>query len=182
VTFVKTGKNADAVGKNLKQLGELRGMDPIDATLQLLLEEENSVGMIIFHCPEEQVVRIMLRPEQNVCTDGIMGAKPHPRLYGTYPRILGRYVREHGVLSLEAAINKMTARPAALLGIKDRGILKAGYAADLVVFDPDTIIDKATFEEPAQYPVGIDYVLVNGKILVERGQMRPQKAGKVLRR
>lgn len=182
VTFVKTGKNADAVGKNLKQLGDLRGKDPIDAALQLLLEEENSVGMIIFHCPEEQVVRIMQRPEQNVCTDGIMGAKPHPRLYGTYPRILGRYVREQGVLSLESAINKMTGRPAELLRLKDRGILKVGNAADLVVFDPNTVLDKATFEDPAQYPIGIEYVLVNGKVLVERGQMRPQKAGKVLRR
>ncbi|MGI6632383.1 MAG: N-acyl-D-amino-acid deacylase family protein [Bacillota bacterium] len=181
ITFVKTDKNRDAVGKSLAELGELRGKAPLDATFDLLLEEDNTAGLVIFHGLEEHVVKILQRPEGNVCTDGIMGAKPHPRLYGSFPRVLGRYVREQKALSLEDAIYKMTGRPASLLGLKERGTIKEGNAADIVVFDPDTVIDKATYDNPVQYPVGIDYVLVNGKVLVESGKPRPQKAGKVLR-
>ncbi|MEX0974478.1 MAG: D-aminoacylase [Bacillota bacterium] len=181
VTFVKTAKNQDAVGKNLSELGELRGKDPLDATLDLLLEEENTAGMVIFQCLEEHVVSIMQRPEQNVCSDGIMGTKPHPRLYGTFPRVLGRYVREQGSLSLETAVYKMTGKPASLLGLRDRGIIKEGNAADVVVFDPDSILDRATYADPIQFPTGIGYVLVNGKMLVEDGQPKRQRAGKVLR-
>lgn len=182
VTFVKTAKNQDAVGKNLVELGELRQKDPLEAAFDLLLEEENSVGLVNFYGLEEHIVSIMLRPEQNVCSDGIMGAKPHPRLYGTFPRILGRYVRAQGVLSLESAVFKMTGKPASVLGLKDRGIIKERNAADIVVFDPNTVIDKATYSDPVQYPAGIEYVIVNGKILVEGGRPKLQKAGKVLRR
>lgn len=181
VTFVKTEKNQDAIGKNLVELGEMRGKEPLDAAFDLLLEEENVVGMVDFYGTEEHVVRIMTRPEQNVSTDGIMGAKPHPRLYGTFPRILGKYVREEKVMSLETAIYKMTGKPASVLGLKDRGILKEGFFADVVIFDPQTVKDTADYVNPRQYPVGIEYVFVNGKMIVECGQPRPQRAGKVLR-
>ncbi len=181
VTFVKTGKNADAVGKNLIELGEQRGRDPLDAAFDLLLEEENAVGLIHYYGLEEHIVRIMQRPEQNVCTDGIMGSKPHPRLYGSFPRVLRRFVREQKVLSLETAIHKMTGKPASVLGLKDRGTLKEGSFADIVIFDAGTVEDKATYAEPMQYPTGIDYVFVNGKAIMEKGKCTPRKAGKVLR-
>ncbi len=182
ITFVKTSENQEAIGKNLVELGELRGQEPLDAAFDLILEEENTVGLINFHGREEDIIRIMQRPEHNVCTDGIIGLKPHPRLYGTFPRVLGRYVRDKNVMSFETAINKMTGRSASLLNIRDRGLIKQGLAADVVVFDPENVIDTATYEEPIQYPKGIDFVLVNGKIIVERANPKPQKAGRVLRR
>jgi len=181
VTFVKTEKNRDLVGKNLVEIGEIRGKDPFDAVFDLLLEEENVVGMVDFYGKEEHVVEIMKRKEHNVCTDGIMGAKPHPRLYGTFPRILGKYVREEKVLDLETAIYKMTGKPASVLGLKDRGLLKENYAADIVIFDPQKVKDTADYVNPIQYPEGIDYVIVNGQILVNNGKPQPVKAGKVLR-
>lgn len=110
------------------------------------------------------------------------GGKPHPRCYGTFPRLLGRYVRELGVLSLEEAVRKMTGLPAARLGLSDRGRIKEGAFADLVVFDPDRIADRATFADPHQFPTGIDLVLVNGVVAAEGGRQTEALAGKVLRR
>jgi dihydroorotase/N-acyl-D-amino-acid deacylase len=107
---------------------------------------------------------------------------PHPRAYGTFPRVLGRYVRDERVLTLEQAIHKMTGMPAARLGVQDRGLLRVGAFADVVVFDPATIADEATFTEPHQYPVGIDYVIVNGKLAVDAGKFVDVRAGRVLRR
>lgn len=181
VTFVGSSKNEDVVGKNLVEIGEMRGKDPLDAIFDVILEEENIVGLVDFYGTEEHVKLIMSRPEHNVCTDGIMGGKPHPRLYGAFPRILGKYVREEGTFSLETAIYKMTGKPAEVLGLYDRGYLKEGLAADIVIFDPETVKDTADYTNPMQYPIGIDYVLVNGKVLVDNGQPTPQKAGKVLR-
>lgn len=181
ITFVSTDKNRDIVGKNLAELGEMRGKDPLEATYDLLLEEEGAVGIIDFYGLEDQVKDILRRPEQNVCTDGILGGKPHPRVYGTCPRILGKYVREENVLDVATAIYKMTGKPASVLGVNDRGILKKGYAADIVVFDPEKIVDKADYSDPIQFPEGIDHVLVNGKTLVSEGVHKPQKAGRILR-
>ncbi len=180
ITFVKTDKNQDVVGKNLVEIGQMRGKQPLDATFDLLVEEENAAGIVHFYGREEDIVRIMKHPNQNVCTDGIMGAKPHPRLYGTFPRVLGRYARQKQVMSLETAIHKMTGKPASVLGIKDRGRLKPGFKADIVVFDPDSIIDTADYSNPISYPEGIDYVIVNGKITVEKGQVSAG-SGRVLR-
>jgi N-acyl-D-amino-acid deacylase len=106
--------------------------------------------------------------------------KPHPRNYGTFPRFLGYYVRERKLLTLPEAIKKMTCKPAAKLGLKDRGSLKQGSFADIVIFDPKTIADKATFIEPHQYPVGIDYVLVNGTTVIDHGEHTGRLPGKVL--
>jgi N-acyl-D-amino-acid deacylase len=180
VTFVKTEKNQWAVGKSLVEIGEKMGKSPLEATYDLLLEEEGSAGLVDFYGLEEHVVRILQRPEQNVCTDGIMGGKPHPRVYGTYPRVLGKYVRE-GALDMAAAIRKMTGKPAEVLGIKDRGLLQVGLAADIVVFDPETVRDTADYSDPIRYPEGIEQVLVNGEILVKDGIHRPGRAGRVLR-
>jgi N-acyl-D-amino-acid deacylase len=182
VTSVKTDKNLDAVGKNLVELGQMRGKDPYNATFDLLYEEENAVGMFDFYGTEEHVIKFLCRPEQNVCTDGLMGkGKPHPRVYGAFPRVLGRYVREKKCLSWEAAIRKMTGKPAEVLHLTDRGLLRAGYAADILVLNPETIIDKGTFIDPHQYPEGIDAVMVNGSFALIKGIESYARSGKVLR-
>ena len=181
VTFVKTSKNSDVVGKNLVEVGELRGKDPIEACFDLLLEEDLCVGQINFFGTESHIETIMKHPLQNICTDGILGEHPHPRVYGAFPRVLGRYVRERKVLDLPTALHKMTSRPADLLGLKDRGRLAEGYAADIVVFDPDTVLDLATYENPKQFSAGIPYVFVNGVCVVDDGTVTKDKAGQVVR-
>lgn len=182
VTSVKNKKNEDAIGKNLVELGKLRGKDAYNATFDLLLEEENAVGMVDYYGLEEHIVKFMKLDEQNVCTDGLLSGKPHPRAYGAFPRILGRFVRELGVLKLEEAIMKMTSKAASAIRIKDRGILKEGYFADIVIFNKDNIKDLGTFENPTQYPEGIEYVIINGKTVIENGEYKEVKAGMVLRR
>lgn len=181
VTSVKTKANEDLIGKNLIEIGKIRGKDPYDATFDLLYQEENAVGMVDFYGKEEHVIAFMKRCEQNVCTDGLLGGKPHPRVYGTFPRVLGKYVREEGALELEEAIRKMTSKSAEVFRLEGRGILAKGNFADIVVFNPKTIIDKSTFVEPAQYPVGIEYVLVNGTVVVENCQHNKVTPGTVIR-
>lgn len=182
VTSVKTKANEDLIGKSLIEIGRIRGKDPYEATFDLLHDEENAVGMVDFYGKEEHVIRFMTRPEQNVCTDGLLGGKPHPRVFGSFPRVLGKYVREDKALTLEAAIQKMTSKPASVFGFQERGILKAGNYADIVVFNPETIIDKGTFVEPVQYPEGIQHVIINGIITVENGIEVKALAGRVLRK
>lgn len=181
ITFVKTDKNQDVIGKTLVELGEIRGKKPLEAVYDLLLEEENIAGLVDFYGLEDHVRFIMQRPEHNFCTDGILGGKPHPRVYGSFPRVLGRYVRQEKILDMATAIHKMTGKPAAVLGIKDRGLVAEKLAADLVVFDSRTVIDRGDYSEPMKYPAGIEYVMVNGKILVRKGFHEPGKAGKVIR-
>lgn len=182
VTFVGSEKNQDVVGKNLIEVGKCKGKDPLDAIFDVILEEENIVGLVDFYGTEEHVKLIMSRAEQNVCTDGIMGGKPHPRLFGAFPRVLGKYVRDEKSFTLETAIYKMTGKSAAVLGLKDRGLLKEGYKADLVVIDYDNIIDKGDYTEPNQYPVGIEYVIVNGEVVIKEGEDTGKRPGKVLRK
>lgn len=182
VTSVKTEKNQDAVGLSLTELGKLRGKDPYEATFDLLMEEENAVGMVDFYGTEEHVKLFMKRPEMNACTDGLLGGKPHPRVYGSFPRILGKYVREDKALTLEEAVYKMTGKPAKTFNMTDRGELREGAYADITVFNPDTVIDKGTFTDPAQYPEGIEYVMVNGEFEVREGKYTGTRSGFVLRK
>lgn len=183
ITDVQTDDNKDAIGKTLQELGEMRGKDPLEATYDLLLVEKNAVGMVDFYGLDEHVETLIARPEMNVCTDALLGGKPHPRAFGSFPRVLGKYVREKKIISLPEAIHKMTARPASIFGLEDRGLLKEGYAADMVLFNPETIRDMGTYEEPQQYPQGIEYVFVNGQAAVEKGKpMTEVLAGEVLRR
>lgn len=142
--------------------------------------------MINFIMDEDEVRRVLAHPLSMIGSDGsaISAARaqgsPHPRSYGCFPRALGRYCRELKLFSLETAIHKMTQMPALQLGLPDRGVLREGAAADIVVFDFDTIIDKATFEAPHQYSEGIDWVLVNGQTVVDHGVHSGAKAGQVL--
>lgn len=182
VTSVKTEKNSDLIGKNLLEIGKVRGKDPYNATFDLLLEEENAVGMVDFYGLEEHVIKILKRPEQNVCTDGLLTGKPHPRAYGSFPRVLGRYVREQKILAIEEAIFKMTKKAAKSFGIKNRGVVEEGYFADILVVDLERVIDKGTYVDPIQYPKGIDYVLINGDIVLENGNYNKVLAGEVIRK
>lgn len=182
VTSVKREKNTDLIGKNLLEVGRLRCKDPYEATFDLLYQEENAVGMVDFYGAEEDMICLLNREEQNVCTDGILAGKPHPRVFGSFPRVLGKYVREEKVLTLEAAVRKMTGRPATLFGFTGRGILKAGNFADIVIFNPETISDTGTYTNPVQHPVGIEYVLVNGDVVLHSGIYERKLTGRVLRR
>ena len=182
VTSVKHKANEGLIGKNLVEIGEIRGKDPYNATFDLLYEEQNAVGMVDFYGLEEHIVRFMTRPEQNVCTDGLLGGKPHPRVYGAFPRVLGKYVRDDKALTLEEAVKKMTSKPAEVFGFERRGLLKKGNYADMVVFNPETVIDKGTFVDPIQYPLGIEYVFINGIPVVQAGDYEKKLAGNVLRK
>jgi N-acyl-D-amino-acid deacylase len=176
-------------GKNIEEIAELENKDPYDSVCDLLIAENNQVQIVSFGMDEEDVRRVMRSPfgmvgsdGSAISPDGILGqGNPHPRYYGTFPRVLGYYVREE-VLSLPEAVRKMTSAPAQKLGIKDRGLLRQGYKADLVIFDPDNIKDKATFTNPHQYPSGIPFVIVNGKIVVEKGEHTGALPGKTLRK
>ncbi len=189
ISSVVTEKNKHLEGKNVAEIAKIKGKDELDAVCDLLLEEDGRVTIVLFMMDEEDIVRVMKSPLQMVATDawavapyGVLGAgKPHPRFYGTYPRVLGRYVREKKVLTLEEAVRKMTSFPAQKLGLKDRGLILEGMWADIVIFDPAKIIDKATYQNPHQYPEGIEYVIVNGKIVVENGEHTGVLPGKTLR-
>ncbi len=141
--------------------------------------------MILFRMDEQDIVRIMQAPITMIGTDGIPGfgtSKVHPRMTGTFPRVLGRYVRQQGVLPLPEAIRKMTSLPAQTFGLGSKGLLREGYDADIVIFDPDTIIDRSTFEEPSLPPAGIPWVIVNGQVAVEQAKVAGATSGRVLRR
>jgi hypothetical protein len=154
-----------------------------EAVVRLL--EQGSPGIIARFGIEADLVKILQHPTTSIACDCgavVPGAALHPRYYGTFPRVLGRYVREQKALTLEDAVRKMSGLPAATIGMIDRGLLAAGMAADLVVFDPNTVADHATFEEPTLASEGIRYALVNGQIAVDRGTPTPVQAGRTLRR
>ena len=182
IAGIASKTNQDLTGKNLAEIGRIRDKDPYDAIFDLLYEERNTVHIVDFYGTEDHVIRLLNRPEQNVCTDGLFGERPHPRIFGSYPRVLGKYVREEKTISLEAAIRKMTGKAAETFGIRQRGLLREEYFADIVVFDPGTIKDRGTFSDPIHYPEGIQYVLINGNIVVSQGEYRKFLAGKVLRK
>lgn len=188
VSSVTTDGNKGLEGRNLAEIAKVKKKDEFTAVFDLLLEEQGKPTMVLFMMDEKDIRRVMKSNLQMVGTDswavapyGISGAgKPHPRFYGSYPRVLGKYVREEEALTLEDAIRKMSSFPAQRLGLKDRGLIKEGMWADIVIFDPVKVIDKATYQDPHQYPEGIEYVLVNGKVVVEKGNHTGILAGKVL--
>jgi len=183
VSSLPSEKNKRFVGKNLREIAEALTKHPTDALFDLLIEEKGAVSMVLFIMSEEDVRTIMKHPLQMFCTDGLLPpGKPHPRVYGTYPRVLGKYVREERIIALEEAIRKMTSYPAERLRLRDRGIIKVGAWADLVIFNPDRIADRATYEDPSQYPEGIECVIVNGQVAVKKGEHTGIRAGKVLKR
>jgi N-acyl-D-amino-acid deacylase len=190
IASVETEANRPCCGRSVAAIARDRGLSPPEAIFELLLEEDARVAVVRFAMCEEDVERVMRHPWVAVASDAAARAstgplsegRPHPRAFGTFPRVLGRYVRERGVLSLEQAIRKMTGLPAGILGLRDRGVLRPGARADIVVFDPATIADRATFESPLEPPVGIHHVVVNGQLAFTGGTITDARPGRVLRR
>jgi N-acyl-D-amino-acid deacylase len=157
--------------------------------LQLTRDDLNRAGMIGFGMSEENVGRFLAHPQSIVCSDGsaltvdgpLARGSPHPRNYGTFPRVLALYCRERKALPYETAIHKMTAAPAARMRLRDRGRIAPGMFADLVVFDPARVADRATFENPHQYPVGIQHVMVNGSWVLRDGEHTGARPGRVIK-
>jgi N-acyl-D-amino-acid deacylase len=179
--YLKTQKQYE--GKSLAELAASNNIEPEQFLVDVMLEEHGDAFVILHMMSEEDLLRIMKKPYCMFGTDGTpIREMPHPRLYGTFSRVLGKYVRNDGILTLTDAIRKMTSLPAQRMGLRDRGMIREGMWADIAVFDPLTITDNATFSKPKQYPTGIEYVLVNGAIAVRRGQFAGICAGKVLRR
>ena len=165
-----------------------RGLEPSPYNAAMVVFEiiKGGGASAVYHAiNSDDVDLIMQHPMTSIASDGPMTVfgvgSPHPRTYGTFARVLGSYVRERNILSLEEAVRKMTSLPAQILSIKQRGLIKEGYYADITVFDSKTIIDNATFEDPHQYAEGIHSVIVNGVIVVEQGVHNGNKPGKVLR-
>ncbi|MDB4699026.1 amidohydrolase family protein, partial [Candidatus Latescibacteria bacterium] len=183
-------KNATYAGETFAEIGRRRKQDPHDAVLDIIVEDEARPWMLAEDVSEEDFLNIARHPAGGVISDGFSLApegtlaegKHHPRSYGAFPYFLRHFVREQGAISWETAIHKLTGHAANRFRIGDRGLLREGYWADLLIFDPDSIGERADFDEPYRYPQGIDYVIVNGKIAVEKGEVADGRAGQVLRR
>lgn len=178
-----------AQGKNISEIAQEQKKDPLDAIFDLILADRGQTGAIYFMMSEPDLRAAMQAPFVSFCTDSgaratdgpLSGAMSHPRGWGSYPRILGRYVRDEKLLTLEKAIQKMTGMPARRVGFRDRGLLREGFYADITIFDPARVTDRATFEAPNHYPTGIQYVIVNGQISVDEGKRTSVLAGRPLR-
>jgi N-acyl-D-amino-acid deacylase len=184
VSQIPSGRSADLLGKTLTEASRLRGgIDPLELALDLLRDEAMGVGMVSHSQDEATVLRFFRLPYVNVCTDALLGGRPHPRAYGTYPRVLGRYVRDEKAVGLEEAVRKMTSQAAKAFGMNDVGVIAPGMRANLVAFEAGRIHDTATFAEPVSFPVGIETVIVGGEAVVAKGALAPgARPGRVLRK
>ncbi|MBL8171817.1 MAG: D-aminoacylase [Acidobacteria bacterium] len=187
VTF-RNPKYKQFQGKRMSEVIQAIGKPPLDVLFELLAENEGSVPTVYFHHAEEDMRYALKQSFVSVGSDGtavktegpLAAGHPHPRYYGTFPRVLGRYVREEKLLSLEEAVRKMTSANAAKIRIYDRGLLRPGQWADVTIFNPETVIDHATFEKPHQYATGVEFVIVNGKLVLERGTHSNARPGAIL--
>jgi dihydroorotase/N-acyl-D-amino-acid deacylase len=176
-------------GMRIDEAAKAAGKDAYDFVFEILIANRGSVSCVWFIIDENDLKLAMKQPWVSVGSDGsalatsgpLRNGVPHPRNFGTFPRVLGKYVREEKVISLEQAIHKMSGLTARQLHIKDRGLIKEGLAADLVIFDPATVIDKATFTDPFQYPLGIPTVIVNGRVVLDNGRHTGERPGIVIR-
>jgi N-acyl-D-amino-acid deacylase len=189
IAGIDSAKNMELSGKNVDQIAQRWNCTPERAVMRLLLEEKAVVGAVYFSLSDEEVAVILSSDQVSVGSDGMgmkaeedFGKSTHPRSYGTFPRILGVYVREKGILSMAKAIHKMTGLVAGRVGLKNRGLIKPGFTADLVLFDPLTIQDRSTFDQPHQYATGVVYTWVNGCPTVRQGIITGNTPGKVLRK
>jgi len=190
VASLQKPENKQYEGKRMDEVAEEMRKDPLDALCDLLISEGGSAPTdqaVYYGMSESDVELAMKQPWVGMCADGLSVSpamtfigKPHPRFYGAFPRLLGVYVREKEVLTLPDAVRKMTSFPAQITGLTDRGLLRPGMAADITIFDPKTVSDKATLENPLQYPIGIPYVVVNGVVVIDQGQHTGAKPGRVL--
>ena len=179
--ITRYAKNRAYEGQTLAQVAASRGVDPPQAMMDLIRESDGSIGIVATGMDERDVVTLTRWPFANICSDGT-STGGHPRGYGAFPRVLGRYVREQKALSLEEAVRKMTSLAAANVGLKDRGRIAVGGYADLVLFDPATIIDRSTTADPKAMSQGVRSVWVNGELVFEAGKTTAARPGTVLRR
>jgi N-acyl-D-aspartate/D-glutamate deacylase len=182
ISSVRSEANKKFEGKNVAEIANLMKKEPENIVFDLLLEEHAAVSSIMSRTSEESVRAIWKHPSVMMGTDSIFLGKPHPRTYGTSPRILRKLVREEKVMSVEEAIRKMTSLPAQRLGLVDRGLIIPGAWADIVVFDAESIADFATYDKPRQFPKGIEFVLVNGITVVRHGHHTEALPGRTLRK
>ncbi|MGQ4808614.1 D-aminoacylase [Candidatus Entotheonellaceae bacterium PAL068K] len=174
-------------GQTVAQIATAMAKSPPDAMMDFLLAEHGKASIILFMMSEDNVARGLAHPMLMIGSDSLAmaagrGGKPHPRTYGTFPRVLGKYVRQDGLITLEDGVRKMTSMAAEKFGLTDRGVLAEGKVADITIFDAATVADLATFAEPHQYPAGIDCVIVNGQVVVEHGVQHPVLPGQVLKK
>jgi N-acyl-D-amino-acid deacylase len=181
IADIPSGRHADLIGLSLTEAGRRRQQEPLELAMDLLAEEGMAVTMICYSQSEDVVRQVMGQPWVCVGTDGILGGRPHPRAYGSYPRVLGRYVREQGVLDWPEAVRRMTSQAADVFGLSGYGRLVPGAVAHVVAFDPLTVQDRATFAEPRQYPAGIPHVRVHGTAVVQAGEMTGERPGRAVR-
>jgi dihydroorotase/N-acyl-D-amino-acid deacylase len=187
VASMQKPENKQYEGKRMDEVATLMRRDPLDALCDLLISEGGSAEGVYFGMSEADVELAMKQPWVGIGSDGTavnpnmtFVGKPHPRFYGSFPRVLGHYVRKKSALTLPEAIRKMTSFSAAINGLTDRGLLRPGMAADITIFDAETVTDKATFENPLQYSVGIEYVVVNGVVVLNKGEHTGARPGRVL--
>ncbi|MCK4625410.1 MAG: amidohydrolase family protein, partial [Phycisphaerae bacterium] len=188
VRIVHSVRDESLEGKSIDEIAKELGKESPETAFDLI-EAEPALRANYFALSEEDVRTILKHPLVRIGSDsyaladhGVLAqGRPHPRCYGTFPRVLGKYARDEGLFTMEQAVRKMTSMSAQKTGLAGRGVLEEGAFADVAVFNPETVADRATFEDPHQYPVGIDYVLVNGQVVVEAGDYTGELAGKVLR-
>ena len=176
-------QNKQYEGKLITDIGEMRGQDPADALFDLLIEENLFISTVGLGTNAQTLYAFVSHPAGMIASDAILfGEYPNPRTYGCFPIVLAEFVRAEQHLKLPEAIRKMTSFPAQRLGLPDRGLLRNGFKADIVIFDPDTIKTHATKDDPKHYPVGIDYVIVNGQVVIQNGENTGALPGRGLRR
>ncbi|MFF2483308.1 amidohydrolase family protein [Paenibacillus sp. NPDC058071] len=183
ISSVQTETNRGLEGMSIAEAAELRGQHPVDCMMDLLLEEDGQIAIVYFHMSDDDVKQVIAYEKSLIASDSLNceTGKPHPRTYGTFPRVFAKYVRQDKVLSLEQAVRKLTSFPVQRFKLGKRGLIVPGYIADLTVFNMDTIQDTATFESPRQYPTGISHVVVGGQLTLDQGTHTHKREGQLIR-
>ena len=190
ISTVMSAKNKVYEGMNIVEASKRAGKEPFEFVMDFLIEEDMNVSANYFTMCEKNLKEIFKKPYTMIGSDSACRAdygplgegKPHPRAFGTFPRILSKYVREEKIMDLSLAVKKMASGPCKKIGIRERGVLQRGFYADIAIFDPENVMDKATFADPVQYPTGVAYVIVNGQVTVEEGRHTGRKSGQVLKK
>lgn len=181
ITSVASEANQRYIGESIDAIAEDRAASPAETTVDLLIENRLEVGRICYFAAEEDVKQILKHERTAVATDALLGGEPHPRTYGTYPRVLGKYARNQNLFSFEEAIRMMTSLPARIIGLNNKGLIRPGMDADLVAFDPHTVGSPATYDDPRQFPDGMPHVLINGEFVVRNHKHTKRTPGTVIR-